>query len=362
MRLNSYAFVIFIYLYCIGFSFVCSIAEAVILSVSPAYVSVLEKSGDPSGSLLKKQVSDINRPLAAILSLNTIAHTMGAAGAGAQATVVFGDAYLGIASAVLTLLILVFSEIIPKTIGATYWRQLAPSTAYFLKYLMIVLWPLVQMAQKLTSKIHDESPLVGLNRDELSAMAALSLEEGQIVAREATVMQNLLSLQQLKVRQAMTHRTVVFSLPETMTVELFLQNHADVTFSRIPIYEDGEPEKITGYVLKSDLLLAYARGNTDRALKTYQKDMVTILSSMSLANAFDPLHSQRGNMLLIVDEYGGLEGVLTVEDLVESLFGIDIIDESDQVVSMRKLARILAKRREKKRLRKYQESKNLNTN
>ena len=287
---------------------------------------------------------------------------MGAAGAGAQAAAVFGDAYLGIASAVLTLLILVFSEIIPKTLGATYWRQLAPATAYFFKYLMIVLWPLVQMAQKMTSRMHDESPLIGLNRDELSAMTALSFEEGQIAAREATVMQNLLSLKQLKVRQAMTHRTVVFSLPDTMTVAQFFDKHAEVSFSRIPIYEDGEPEKITGYVLKSDLLLAYARSHTDRELKTYQKDMVTILSSMSLAKAFTPLHSQRGNMLLIVDEYGGLEGVLTVEDLVESLFGIDIIDESDQVVSMRKLARILAKRREKKRLRKYEKINRSNAN
>ncbi|WP_299074549.1 CNNM domain-containing protein [uncultured Paraglaciecola sp.] len=341
----------------LGFSFICSIAEAVILSISSAYISVLENKGHPSGSLLKSQVNDINRPLAAILSLNTIAHTMGAAGAGAQAAVVFGDAYLGVASAVLTLLILVFSEIIPKTLGATYWRQLAPVTAYFLKYLMIVLWPLVQMAQKMTSRMHDESPLVGLNRDELSAMTALSLEEGQIAAREATVMQNLLNLKQLKVRQAMTHRTVVFSLPDTLTVAEFLKEHGEVSFSRIPIYEDNEPEKITGYVLKSDLLLAFARDNGDMPLKRFQKDMVTILSSMSLAKAFTPLHSQRGNMLLIVDEYGGLEGVLTVEDLVESLFGIDIIDESDQVVSMRKLARILAKKREKKRLARVQKSK-----
>jgi CBS domain containing-hemolysin-like protein len=356
-------FLLLIYIFvALGFSFVCSIAEAVILSISSAYISVLEKSGHPSGKLLKKQVSDINRPLAAILSLNTIAHTMGAAGAGAQAAVVFGDAYLGIASAILTMLILVFSEIIPKTLGATYWRRLAPSTAYFLKYLMIILWPFVQMAQKMTSRMHDESPLVGLNRDELFAMTALSLEEGQIAAREATVMQNLLSLQQLKVRQAMTHRTVVFSLPDTMTVETFLQKHAEVSFSRIPVYEDGEPEKITGYVLKSDILLAFARGNVDRELRAYQKDMVTILSSMPLAKAFEPLHSQRGNMLLIVDEYGGLEGVITVEDLVESLFGIDIIDESDQVVSMRKLARILAKRREKKRLRNYGNSTRTNVN
>lgn len=340
----------------LGFSFICSVAEAVILSVSSAYISVLEKKNGASGALLKKQVTDINQPLAAILSLNTIAHTMGAAGAGAQAAVVFGDAYLGVASAILTLLILVFSEIIPKTIGATYWRQLAPATAYFLKYLIIALWPLVKMAQKLTSKFHDESPLQGLSRDELSAMAALSLEEGQIAGQEATVMQNILNLQQTKVRQAMTHRTVVFSVAETTTVEEFVNKHADVTFSRIPVYEDNEPENISGYVLKMDVLLAHAKGHLHKPLSSFRREMVTILSSMPLAKAFVPLHSQRSNMLLIVDEYGGLEGILTVEDLVESLFGIDIIDESDQVVSMRKLAHIMANRREKRRLRKQAEA------
>lgn len=343
---------LFIYVFAaLGFSFICSVAEAVILSVSSAYISVLEKSGKPSGILLKQQVSDINQPLAAILSLNTIAHTMGAAGAGAQAAVVFGDAYLGLASAILTLLILVFSEIIPKTIGATYWRRLAPMTAYFLKYLIISLWPLVMMAQKLTSRFNEDSPLKGLNRDELVAMAALSLEEGQIVSQEATVMQNLLNLQQTKVRQAMTHRTVVFSVPDSMSVGDFVSQYADVTFSRIPIFENAEPEKICGYVLKTDILIAHAKGLLDKPMNTFRRDMVTILSSMPLAKALEPLHSLRGNILLIVDEYGGLEGILTVEDLVESLFGIDIIDEKDQVVSMRKLAHIMAKRREKKRLK-----------
>ena len=347
-------FLLLLYIFiALGFSFICSVAEAVILSVSSAYISVLEKDNGAAGKLLRKQVTDINQPLAAILSLNTIAHTMGAAGAGAQAAVVFGDAYLGVASAVLTLLILIFSEIIPKTLGATYWRQLAPFTAYFLKYLILVLWPLVKLAQILTSRMHDESPLQGLSRDELAAMAVLSQEEGQIAAKEATVMQNLLNLQEIKAREAMTHRTVVFSISEMMTVSEFIEKHADVTFSRIPIFENNEPEKISGYVLKSDLLLAYAKDQENKTVKTYVNDMVTILSSMPLAKGFELLHSKRGNMLLIVDEYGGLEGILTVEDLVESLFGIDIIDENDQVVSMRQLAQILAKRREIKRLNKY---------
>ncbi|MGJ8681603.1 CNNM domain-containing protein [Paraglaciecola sp.] len=356
-------FLLLLYIFiALGFSFICSVAEAVILSVSPAYISVLQKNDNASGKLLASQVKDINQPLAAILSLNTIAHTMGAAGAGAQAAVVFGDAYLGVASAILTLLILIFSEIIPKTLGATYWRQLAPITAFFLKYLILALYPLVKMAQRLTSNMQDESPLKGLNREELSAMAALSLEEGQLAAREATVMQNLLNLNQIKVKESMTHRTVIFSVSEDMMLSEFMRTHIDVTFSRIPIYESNEAEKISGYVLRSDLLLAFAKGSADKPLSEFRNDMVTILSTMPLAKAFQPLHSKRGNMLLIVDEYGGLEGVLTLEDLVESLFGVDIIDESDQVVSMRKLAQILSKRRDKKRLTKLTRSSDFKQN
>ena len=155
----------------LGFSFLCSIAEAVILSVSSAYISVLEKEGKASGALLREQTDNINTPLSAILTLNTIAHTMGAAGAGAQAAAVFGDAYLGIISAILTLLILIFSEIIPKTLGATYWRALAPVTAYFLKYLSIVLMPFVKMSELMTKGFKEDSPLRGLSRSELHAMA-----------------------------------------------------------------------------------------------------------------------------------------------------------------------------------------------
>jgi CBS domain containing-hemolysin-like protein len=336
----------------LGFSFICSVAEAVILSVSSGYISVLEKDNVGAGKLLRKQVDDINRPLAAILTLNTIAHTMGAAGAGAQAAVVFGDAYLGLASAVLTLLILIFSEIIPKTLGATYWRKLAPITAYFLKYLIWTLYPFVKLAQHLTSGFSEESPLKGLSRAELSALADLSQEEGQLALQEASILQNLFNLQELKVRDCMTHRTVVFSISEDMIVADFITQHANVAFSRIPIYEGNEPEKISGYVLKTDLLLAHAKGNSAKPVKLYVKDMVTLLSSMQLTQAFEPLHTKRGNMLLIVDEYGGLEGVLTNEDLMESLLGIDIVDESDHVVSMKRLAQIMWNRREKNMLNK----------
>ena len=331
----------------LGFSFLCSIAEAVILSVSPAYISVLEKENKPSGALLSKLSKDINKPLSAILTLNTIAHTMGAAGAGAQAAVVFGDAYLGLISAVLTLLILVFSEIIPKTLGATYWRGLAPITAYFLKYLVLILYPFVVMSQKLTSGMTEENPLRGLSRHEFHAIAELSAQEGQLAEQEYKFMQSLLSLHSLHVKDAMTHRTAVFSVSENMTVGEFFAEHSDIHYSRIPVYEQDNSEHVNGFVLRSDLLVAHARGNDETPIATYRKSMVTLLSSMPLSATFDHFLTRRVHMLLVVDEYGGLEGVLTLEDLLERLLGVDIVDETDNSAGMRRFARLLAKRKKK---------------
>ena len=334
----------------LGFSFLCSVAEAVILSVSSAYISVSKQSGKASGRLLESQTDDINKPLAAILTLNTIAHTMGAAGAGAQAAVVFGDAYLGIASAILTLLILVFSEIIPKTIGATYWRQLAPATAHFLRFLVIVLYPFVRMSQWLTKGFTEESPFKGMNRTELQAMTELSGQEGHIDETEAAMLRSMLGLESLTVKDAMTHRTVVFSVSENMTVETYFHKHDDQAFSRIPIYEENESEKISGFVLKSDLLLAQARGNSQKNLSEYRKDMRAMLSSMPLNDALQYFLQSRSHMILVVDEYGGMEGILTLEDLLESMLGVEIVDEKDKTVNMKKLATMMWKRRERRRL------------
>lgn len=318
-----------------------------ILSVSSAYISVLEDQKLPSGEMLRTQVSDINSPLAAILTLNTIAHTMGAAGAGAQAAKVFGDVYLGIISAVLTLLILIFSEIIPKTLGAIYWRRLAPTVSLFLKYLILALYPFVLLAKKLTAGFNEDSPLKGLSRAELAVLTAESHEHGQLAFQEANILQNLLATEQLKIKDVMTHRTVIFSLAQDISVEAFYHKHGTIEFSRIPVFEQRDPERITGYVLKTDLLLAMIRGNQKNPLSVYRKSMVTLLSSMPISSAFHPLHSKRGNMLLIVDEYGGLEGILTDEDLIESVLGIEIVDENDKIISMKKLARVMWKRRER---------------
>lgn len=328
----------------LGFSFLCSIAEAVILSVTSPYIALQEREGKASGPLLRRLTDDIHSPLAAILTLNTIAHTVGAAGAGAQATKVFGDAYLGIISAVLTLLILVFSEIIPKTLGAHYWRQLAPTTAYSLRFLIWALYPFVWMAERLTRGLAHGPNLRGFSRAEFAAMADLSSEEGSLAEREKHILQNLLQLHALPVKGAMTPRTVVFSLPEDQLIGDTIPTLAKQRFSRIPLYREDQ-EHITGFVLRSDILLAEARGQGQQSLSSLSRELPAVLPSTSLTQALEEFQKRQTHMMLVVDEYGGLAGILTLEDLLETLLGLEITDESDSIKDMQKLARNLHKRK-----------------
>ena len=322
----------------LGFSFLCSIAEAVLLSVTTAYVSVLEEEGKPAAGLLQKLKSEIDVPLAAILSLNTIAHTVGAAGVGAQATEVFGNGYLGVTSAVLTLLILVFSEIIPKTLGSRYWRELAPSTAYLLKYLIIALYPLVVLSKLLTRNIASHPTLDGFSREEFSAMANLGQEEGQLEEREAKILQNLFRLREMRVSDVMTPSAVIFSMQADRSVDFFFNKHDDKRFSRIPIYEGGK-DSITGFVLRSDLLTAQARGNSSTPLSNYRRDMTAVLDRFSVLHAFELFLEKRAHIMLVVDEYGSTRGLLSLEDIMETMMGLEIVDEGDHAEDMQQLAR-----------------------
>lgn len=326
------------------FSFLCSIAEAVILSINIPYIAVLEQSNKPHAPLLRKLKEDINSPLAAILTLNTIAHTMGAAGVGAQAATVFGDAYLGVASGILTLLILIFSEIIPKTLGAHFWRQLAPLTAYSLKLLIYALYPFVKLSEKITKSMPQGPTLKGVNRSELEAMAKISTEEGQLGQQESKILQNVLALSKIRVKDVMTPSTVVFSLPETMTVSDYFDQFKNSEFSRIPVYTKQQ-NHVSGFVLRDELLLAYARGQTDKPLKKWFREMPTVLDFMSISNAFDVLLQKRSHILLVVDEHGDVKGIITLEDVLETILGLEIVDESDKVVDMQKLARRLWRQR-----------------
>ena len=328
----------------LGFSFLCSIAEAVILSVTTPYITLMQQRGRRAGTLLAALKQDLNSTLAAILTLNTIAHTVGAAGAGAQAAEVFGNAYVGVASGILTLLILVFSEIIPKTLGAHYWKQLAPATAYALRGLIWILYPFVKLSELLTRGLTHGPGLTGFNREELAAMAELSAEEGQLEQQETMILKNLLRLRDTRVTDAMTPRTVIFSLPENISVEEFFWKYGSERFSRIPIYGE-EPGHLNGFVLRSDLLLAQARGNTDTRLSTYRREISALPVSSTLSQAFDEFLRQRAHIMIIVDEYGGIAGILTLEDILETLLGLEIVDEGDANTDMQKLARRLWKKR-----------------
>lgn len=326
------------------FSFLCSIAEAVLLSVTTAHITVLEQEGRSSGPLLRKLKSDINKPLAAILTLNTIAHTVGAAGAGAQAAAVFGSAYVGLASAVLTLLILVFSEIIPKTLGAIYWRPLARITAYGLKFLVWILYPFVALSELLTRGLSREHVLEGFSREEFAAMADLGEQEGQLEERESRILKNMFLLHETTVSDVMTPRPVVFSLPESLTVAEYFASHYDSRFSRIPVYAEDR-EQLTGFVLKDDLLLAQARNNTGNTLQTYRRELPALLDNTPLSDAFEDILHRRAHIMMIVDEYGGMEGIITLEDILETLLGLEIIDESDKTADMQQHARRMWKKR-----------------
>jgi len=329
------------------FSFLCSIAEAVLLSVTTPYVVLLERRGRPAGKVLRDLKARINEPLTAILTLNTIAHTIGAAGAGAQVAAVFGSVYLGAASVVLTLLILFLSEIIPKTLGAHHWRALAPATAYGLKFLVWLLYPFVMLTARMTRGLSEGPTLNGFSRQEFAAMAELSAEEGQLAERESLVLKNLMLLRDTAVTRAMTPRPVVFSVPESMTIAEFFDRHEQERFSRIPLYE-GDPDQADGFVLRSDLLLARAHGETHLPVGALKRDMPIIPESLSLARAFNQIVQARAHIVQIIDEYGCMAGILTLEDIIETLLGLEIVDEGDRAVDMQEHARRLWRRRARK--------------
>ena len=330
----------------IGFSFLCSIAESVLFSVTSAHIALLENDGKRSGKLLRDLKDDINKPLAAILTLNTIAHTAGAAGAGAQASLVFGSASLGIFSAILTLLILIFSEIIPKTLGAHYWKGLAPITAFCLKYLVLILYPFVKMSELMTKGLTHGPSLRGFNRFELAAMAELSAREGQIAQQESDILKNLLLMRETKVQDAMTPGAVIFSIDENLLLDEFFEHHDQSRFSRIPIYHKDKDE-VTGFVLRSVLLLAYAKREYKKPIKTYKRVLPSLLTNMTLSHAFNEFIRTRAQIMLVVDEYGSTRGLITLEDVLETVLGLEIVDEYDKEVDMQKLARRLWKRRAK---------------
>lgn len=319
-------------------SYLCSIMEAVLLSVTPSYVEMRIRAGSHSARQLDHLRNDIDRPLAAILSLNTIAHTVGAAAAGAQAANIFGDAAVGIFSAVLTLLILIFSEIIPKTLGAVYWRQLAGPVTRLLIPTMWVTWPLVKLSQGITRLLSPSGRSDAISREEISAMAELGQEQGLLDASESRIIRNLFRFGSLRVKDIMTPRIVIFALPESLTVREVVDEQEDFRFSRIPLYTDTRDD-VTGYVLKDDILLKAAQEQGNIRLSNLKRDMLIVPDTLPLHELFERMLDRLEHIALAVDEYGGVAGIVTMEDVVETLLGLEIVDEADSAEDMQLLAR-----------------------
>ena len=320
----------------IGVSFLCSVLEAVLLSVTPAYVGNLQATRPAAAERLKGLKSDVERPLAAILSLNTVAHTIGAAGAGAQAAAVFGSASLGVFSAILTLGILVLSEIIPKTLGAVYWRGLAPVVSRILPLLIWVTLPLVWLSQGLTKLLARGEKEGSVSREEIAALAQIGHEEGVFDASESRILSSLLKFNALHTRDVMTPRTVVVAHDETTPLAQIAE--ADRRFSRLPVYA-GDRDHVTGYVLRDEVLEAVAAGRGDAPASSIRRDVLTVEEGLALPELFERFLERKEHLALVVGPYGGTAGVVTVEDVVETMLGLEIVDEADREHDMQAVAR-----------------------
>ncbi len=321
------------------FSFLCSIAEAVLLSITPSYIEEQKEKNPKRAALLKRLKQDnVDRSLAAILTLNTIAHTVGAIGAGAKATVVFGSAWFGVFSAAMTLMILFLSEIVPKTIGAIYWPKLVGATVVFVRTLIVILFPIVWISEKMTKFISRGKNLHIFSRDEFVAMAKVGEQSGQIDDNEARIIKNLFRFGSLNVTDIMTPRTVIAALSEDTLVADASEYVAKIPFSRIPIYKK-DIDDITGFVLRDDVLLRDNQERGSEALKTLRREILIVPESVALTGLLENFLKGRQHIAIVVDEYGGTIGLVTLEDLVETLMGLEIVDEMDTVVDMRVLAR-----------------------
>ena len=330
------------------FSFLCSIAEACLLSISPSYIAGLrEKEPAKAARLQRLKEDNLDRSLAAILTVNTVAHTAGAIGAGSKATVVFGDAWFGLFSAVMTLLILFLSEIVPKTLGAVYWRQLAGPTATYVNFLVKAMLPLIVVSEKLTQWISGGKKAQHFNREEFVAMAGIGREQGHINERESKIIRNLFLLKSVDAEAVMTPRSVVSALQKDLTVTQALNARGKMPFSRLPIYSN-QMDAVVGFVLREDLLLAQGEGRGATVISEFRREITAVLSSTSLSSLLETLLHQRQHIAMVVGEYGETKGLVTLEDVMETLLGIEILDEGDKVEDMQELARQLwAKRAHK---------------
>lgn len=325
-------------------SFLCSILEATLMSTPISYITMREDEGSKAATRMKEFKTNTSRPIAAILSLNTIANTIGAAGVGRQATLLFGSEWFGLVSALTTIFILVIAEIIPKTIGTNYWKSLMGFSASVINVLIIVLFPIVWCVEGLQKIISPKDADTGVSREEVGAMADVAEESGELDEGENEIIQNLINIDELTAVDAMTPRVVAAIAPESMKISAFYKDRRFLHHSRIPVYSDND-EYISGYILRMDALQMMAEDRYDVRLADIRRDIESFPEDTPIQKIWEEMIQKKEQIVVIINEYGSFQGILTMEDVIETILGDEIVDERDAVEDMQQLARDKWKKR-----------------
>ena len=321
----------------IALSALCSMLEATLLSTPLSYITGLEEQGVKGALRLKKLKENTDRPISAILCLNTIANTVGASIVGSLVYEVYGDALVGIFSTIFTLAILFFAEIIPKTIGTSYWRKLAIPASAIINGMIFVMFPLVWLLEKLTGLISSRSTQISVSREDISAMVSVATEEEVIEKEEKKMIQNLLKLDEVTAHEIMTPSAVVEMIPISMTIKEYYDS--DITHSRIPVYDEDNDEYIIGYVLRQEVLEKMAEDKFSTPLSDILRPILTFSEEDSVSDIWEKLLEKKEHISVIIDEYGSMRGIVTMEDVIETMLGHEIVDEKDEVVDMQEYAK-----------------------
>ena len=319
-------------------SALCSTLEATLLSTPISYITGLEEQGIKGAKRLKKLKQHPDRPISAILCLNTIANTVGASIVGSLVYEVYGDAIVGVFSTIFTFAILIFSEIIPKTVGTSYWRTLALPASVIINGMIFVMFPLVWILEKFTGLISSKSSQISVSREDISAMVSVATEEEVIEKEEKKMIQNLLKLDEITAHEIMTPSAVVEMAESHMTIKDFYDSE-DLTHSRIPIYDDENDEYVIGYVLRQEILEKMAEDNFGLPLKEIARPIMNFKEEDTVSDIWEKMLEKKEHISVILDEYGSVRGIVTMEDVIETMLGHEIVDETDEVVDMQEYAK-----------------------
>lgn len=322
----------------LAISFLCSIMEAVLLSTPMSFITMKEEQGVKTASLMKAYKNNIDRPVSAILTLNTIAHTIGAAGVGAEAVNYWGPEYFGIISAILTLLILILSEIIPKTIGSTYWRTMSMPATKIIQGMVFFTYPLVIALEYITKWVSPKVQPLTVSREEVSAMVTVGTEEGVFEAEENKMIQSFIKIVNVTAKEIMTPNLVVEAAQQDSTLREFYDNRKEWDYSRIPIYDDNR-DYITGYVLRATVLERLAEDKFNITLKEIKRPILSFMENVSVSDIWEKMLEKKEHISVITDEYGCMRGLVTMEDVIETMLGVEIVDENDDTADLQVLAR-----------------------